>query len=37
MRRPYTPVTKYPTQNERFVIYGIPEGKEQFNDILKIR
>ena len=28
---------KYPAQNERFGIYGIFKGKEQLDDISKIR
>ncbi len=36
MSGPYTYVSKYPAQNERFGIYGIFEREEQFDDIPEI-
>ena len=33
----YTPAVKYPAQNERVRIYGIPEREKQSDDIKEIR
>jgi hypothetical protein len=33
MPRPHTYVGKHPTQNERFVVYGLPKRKKRIIDI----
>ena len=37
MPRPYTPVDKYTTQNERIKFHGVFERKKQLDDISKVR
>ena len=36
MSRPHTHVSKHSAQNERFGIYGVLKGEEQFDDISEI-
>ena len=33
----YSFTSEYPAQNERFGVYGVFEGKEQFDDISEVR